>query len=218
MLSHDNRGVDALTGLPTYEVFVARLEEGLTSVEANDSPVSMGLVDLDLFGKLDAERGRAVGDAVIASLGRALVESFGKAGKVYRYGGDAFSVLVAAEKEKAFLLFEEFRQQFSATPVMLEGEGAESAALTVSVGVAAYPDDGARAQELVRKANEALYRAKVSGRNKVCLAREEKMVTKTSHYTLGQLEGLSRLAKREGFGEAVLLREALDDLLRKYNS
>jgi hypothetical protein len=70
----------------------------------------------------------------------------------------------------------------------------------------------------MRKASEALYRAKVGGRNKVCLAREERMVTKTSHYAQGQLYGLSRLAKRKGVGEAVLLREALDDLLRKYNS
>jgi hypothetical protein len=44
------------------------------------------------------------------------------------------------------------------------------------------------------------------------------MVTKTSHYTQGQLAGLARLAKRMGAGEAVLLREALDDVLRKYNA
>jgi len=69
-----------------------------------------------------------------------------------------------------------------------------------------------------RKASEALYRAKTGGRNRVCLAREERMVTKTSYYTQGQLAGLSRLAKREGLNEAVMLREALDDLLRKYNA
>jgi hypothetical protein len=52
----------------------------------------------------------------------------------------------------------------------------------------------------------------------VALAREEKMVTKTVHYTQGQLAGLSRLAGREDLNEATLLREALDDLMRKYNS
>ena len=79
--------------------------------------------------------------------------------------------------------------------------------------------EGAKAApELIRRCGEHLDHEKVGGRNKVTLAREKKMVTKTSHYTLGQLEGLSRLAKREGLNEATLLREALDDLLRKHNS
>ena len=84
--------------------------------------------------------------------------------------------------------------------------------------MASFPDDGDDPAILIRKCSEALYRAKVRGRNQVALAREEKMVTKTTHYTQGQLEGLSRLAKREELNEATLLREALDDLLRKYNS
>jgi hypothetical protein len=69
---------------------------------------------------------------------------------------------------------------------------------------------------VLRKAEDAMFRAKTVGRNKVCLAREERMVAKLSHYTQGQLNRLSQLAKKEGVGEAVLLREALDDLLRKY--
>ena len=57
----------------------------------------------------------------------------------------------------------------------------------------------------------------LTGRSRVCLAREEKMVTKTSHYTAEQLQQLTKLSKREGIGEAVLLREALDALLQKYD-
>ena len=90
--------------------------------------------------------------------------------------------------------------------------------LGVSAGVAAFPDDGATVDTVCVKATEALYRAKVTGRDKTCLAREDRMVTKTSHYTQGQLMGLRRLAEREGIGEALLLREALNDLLRKSNS
>lgn len=88
---------------------------------------------------------------------------------------------------------------------------------TFSTGLSAYPDDGSRAREVIRRADGAMYRAKNTGRNKVCLAREEKMVTKTSHYTQEQLERLSKLAKAEGVGEAVILREALDDVLKKYD-
>ena len=77
-------------------------------------------------------------------------------------------------------------------------------------------DDASRYQELMRKAESAMYRAKYAGHNKVALAREEKMVPKTSHYTSDQLKRLSALSKREGIGEAILLREALDMLLKKY--
>ena len=88
---------------------------------------------------------------------------------------------------------------------------------TFSTGLSAYPDDGSRAQEVIRKADGAMYRAKNTGRNEVCLAIEEKMMTKTSHYTQEQLERLSKTAKAKGVGEAVILREALDDVLKKYD-
>ena len=54
-------------------------------------------------------------------------------------------------------------------------------------------------------------------RNKVTMAREEKMIPKTSHYTQEQLQRLGKLSKLEGIGEAILLREALDMLLKKYD-
>jgi len=121
------------------------------------------------------------------------------------------------EKEEAFLLLEQARAAFGPEHVF-EANGREvKLPVTFSVGIASFPDDGANATELVRKAGDAVYRAKETGRNKVCLAREERMVTKTSHYTQGQLDRLSKLAGREGLGEAILLREALDDLLRKYS-
>ena len=69
----------------------------------------------------------------------------------------------------------------------------------------------------MRKAESALFRVKQNGRNKVLLAREEKMIPKTSHYTADQLQALTKLSKREGIGEAILLREALDMLLKKYD-
>jgi len=104
---------------------------------------------------------------------------------------------------------EQKRKAFSVTAP--DGE-----AMTISIGIAAAFDDAARCQELMRKAESAMFRAKYSGRNKVYLAREEKMVPKTSHYTSDQLKRLSALSKREGIGEAILLREALDMLLKKY--
>lgn len=90
--------------------------------------------------------------------------------------------------------------------------------ITITGGIAAYPIDGSTESEILRKADQALYRAKRTGRNSIRLAYEEKMAPKTSHFTLTQLERLSSLSKGEGVGEAVLLREALDDLLIKYGT
>ena len=122
------------------------------------------------------------------------------------------------EKEQAFLKMESSRTAFEGKQAVSVNGKEVKLDLGISGGVAAFPDDANHRADLLRRCHEALYRAKVSGRNKVCLAREERMTTKTTHYTQGQLEGLSRLSKREGLNEASLLREALDDLLRKRNA
>jgi predicted signal transduction protein with EAL and GGDEF domain len=88
---------------------------------------------------------------------------------------------------------------------------------TVSVGVSAYPEDGSRPADIFRRADSAMTRAKKAGRNNVCLAREEKLIPKTSHYTQAQLEKLSMVSDKLNVGEAALLREALDVLLKLYD-
>lgn len=202
-----------------YERFAERFESCLEAARSAQSPLAMVLFDIDLFGQLNERHGRAAGDAIAVWLGAALAKAMGERAEIVRYGGDAFAAILAGvEKEEAFLLAESARRALEGEHVVQDGDRAVNFTLTVSAGLASYPDDGAVRVEVVRKANEALYRAKVGGRNKVCLAREERMVTKTSHYTQGQLAGLARLAKRMGVGEALLLREALDDVLRKYNA
>lgn len=210
---------DPLTGLPGYQAFLADLEAELSTARENDTHVSIALIDIDWFGKLNERLGQTAGDSIVESVSARIERYTGEAAKAYRYGGDALMLTLAGtEKEQAFLHAETLRRQLEGPcSINVNGKRIEPE-ITISCGVAAYPDDGAKVAELIRKCSEALYRAKVSGRNKVCFAREEKMVTKTTHYTQGQLEGLSRLAKREGLNEATLLREALDDLLRKHNS
>ena len=211
--------VDPVTGLPGYDVFLQHLTQQLVRASEEKSSFSMSLVDIDWFGKVNEAQGRCAGDEIIGLLARSVVETVGEAGSVYRYGGDALAVAFpGTEKEQAFLCMEEVRKAFEGSHRVDAHGKAVEVSLTVSCGVAAFPDDAVHEPGLIRKCSEALYRAKVSGRNKVCIAREEKMVTKTTHYTQGQLEGLSRLAKREEVNEAALLREALDDLLRKHNS
>lgn len=212
-------GEDTLTGLPQHDAFVVAFEEAVAGAADSGGAVSMALVDIDHFARLNGDHGFEAGDRVLKAFAQFLRDMFRDRGRVFRYGGDAFAVLLpGSEKEEAFLLMEEARRGMSREREVGTEEGTVTLTANVTIGVAAYPDDGVKVAEIARKGNEAVYRAKVGGANKVCLAREEKMVTKTSHYTQGQLHGLSRLAKREGVGEAVLLREALDDLFRKHNS
>jgi predicted signal transduction protein with EAL and GGDEF domain len=93
----------------------------------------------------------------------------------------------------------------------------ENVYITLSFGVASYPRDAKNVVELFRVADSALFRAKELGKNKICLSEAENMVLKSSYFTKTQLDRLSKLSKSKDKTEAFLLREALDDLFKKYS-
>ncbi len=203
---------DALQ-FPTGEQFDADLTDLLNSdAEENGEVVAIALLDCDRFLHINQDFGREEGDRVLIEAGRHIAASVPKEAKVYRIGGDEFGILFRGtlEREEIFLLLNELKNSYDVrTP--------DGVRQTVTIGMATAFEDASRCAELIRKADSALYRAKVGGGNRVAMAREEKMVPKTSHYTQDQLQRLSKLSKREGIGEAILLREALDLLLKKYD-
>lgn len=193
-----------------------KFEEELVTILNNGDtgePVVIALFDLDQFMRVNDTWGFEEGDRVIIESARYFADSLPSGTTIYRIGGDEFAVIFnnGMEKEEVFLLMNEIRGGY---PIKLP----DGSALTISVGIATAFEDATRLQELIRKAESALRRVKFNGRNKVGLAREEKMVPKTSHYTSDQLSSLTKLSKREGVGEAILLREALDMLLKKYDA
>lgn len=187
-------------------------EKALGAMLDEDAEVVVAMIDLDSFVTVNEKFGHDEGDRVLIETGEYLKRFTREGVTLYRFGGDQFAMLFAdgTEKEEAFLQMEEMRKNY---PVTLPDGGKQ----TISIGIAASQDDGALYFELVRRAEGAMFRAKASGHDRVCFAREEKMVTKTSHYTQEQLKRLTRVAKREGIGEAIMLREALDMLLKKYD-
>ena len=208
---------DALTGLGGYKEFVKGFDEEIAKAKDKGQELSLAMVDLDFFKKLNDDHGHVVGDQVLKKTAKHLSKSISRKGSVFRYGGEEFTIILpGTEKENAFLLLEGVRKAFEEENIET-GKGKAKVKLTFSAGLSSYPEDGNGAKDVLRKADGALYRAKAGGRNKISLSREEKMITKTSHYTQEELERLSKLAKREGVGEAVLLREALDDLLKRYD-
>lgn len=178
-----------------------------------ESEFCVAMIDLDHFDRVNKDFGRETGDRVLIDAGRYLRARLPEGAALYRYGGDEFAALFSGdtEKEDVLLLLEDARKGY-------DGALPDGTCLTLSVGIAAARDDAAGYRELVRKAEGALFRGKAMGRNRVCLAREEKMVTKTTHYTTEQLKRLTRVAEKEGVGEAALLREALDMLLKRYDA
>ena len=93
----------------------------------------------------------------------------------------------------------------------------ENVYITISCGIASYPRDSKNVVELFRVADSAMFRAKKLGKNKVCLSEAESMVLKSSYFTKTQVDRLSELSKELEKTEAFLLREALDDLFKKYS-
>jgi diguanylate cyclase (GGDEF)-like protein len=209
--------VDDLTGLLNRKAFFQAYRDALEQAQISNEPLSLAFFDIDHFDRVNREHGHVAGDAVIAGIARMTAESLNERAILARYGGDEFFVILPGmEREEAFLALEKVRGLVATRSTYAIGEGQFPVNVTVSVGVASYPVDGRGAYELMRKADQALYRAKANARNSIRLAVEEKMVPKTAHYTQTQLERLSKLAQDLEMGEAELLREAMDDLLMKY--
>ena len=203
---------DALK-FPDGDQFEADLAAIFSSdAESSGEIIAIALIDCDKFDHINHDFGPDEGDRILIEAGRFVQKNLPEGAKVYRIGGDEFGILFrgSMEREEIFLLLNDLKNNYSLqTP---DGERQ-----TITIGLATAFEDASRVPELIRKADSALFRAKAAGGNRVALAKEEKMVPKTSHYTQDQLQRLSRVAKQEGVGEAILLREALDMLLKKYD-
>ncbi len=212
----DDETADALTGLVSHRRFRALLEETLLpQARQSSDPLTVVLCDVDRFLEVNEAHGHAFGDLLLRAVARLLGEVLPETAVVARYGGDEFAIALADTRlDEAFTLFEEFRRRVAA---LVFAEHPE-VHVTSSIGLAAFPTHGSTDADLIRAADQAMYLSKVSGRNKVSLPlSDSRMVTKTSYYTTTQLERLSQLARMLKRNEASLLREALDDVLKKYD-
>ena len=187
--------------------------EAAVDALGHDVPVAVALTDLHGFGALNHRYGREAGDSVLRTWERTLRGSLPKDAIVSRLGGDEFAVaLPDTSAESALILIEEVRSHFSSRPA------SDQAPVKVGVyaGVASRPPHASEPSDLLKAAEEALFRAKREGGERIAIYVEEKMVLKSNYYTKGSLARLSKLSDRTGRTEASLLREALDDLLAKH--
>jgi diguanylate cyclase (GGDEF)-like protein/PAS domain S-box-containing protein len=160
---------DALTGLYNRRELELQFREELARAQRYDRPLALLWIDVDHFKSVNDRFGHRVGDDVLRMLGRLLETGIRTVDYAARYGGEELAVVLPDQGlSGAVEMAERLRRLVQESPI--EIDGASDVTITISVGVAVYPDHGATHEELFEAADRAMYLAKQQGRNSVCRA------------------------------------------------
>ena len=163
---------DSLTGLFNRGYVDDRLAMELSRAQRYGKALSLAVIDADHFKALNDTHGHTAGDAVLKKLAEMLRGSFRQSDTAGRYGGEEFVVILPeTDIATACRKVESLRARIAATPIELSHHG-KSVRLTISAGLASYPEDGADAAELFATADERMFEAKHAGRNRVVAGTE----------------------------------------------
>ena len=158
---------DFLTDLNNVRQFDFILNSAIENAREKDENLSLLMIDIDFFKKVNDTYGHKEGDVVLKELGKILTDNCRTFDQVSRNGGEEFSVLLLdCPNEQAVRIAERIRASVEKHPFILS-TGVQIS-ITVSIGVASYPETIADLEVLVEKADTELYAAKRTGRNKVC--------------------------------------------------
>ncbi|HLX64517.1 MAG TPA: diguanylate cyclase [Planctomycetota bacterium] len=159
---------DQLTGLANYRFFTQRLRDEVKRCERYGHLLSLLMADLDLFKDFNDRYGHPAGNKALQQIARTVYAEVRDTDLLARYGGEEFALILPhTTKTEAIGLAERVRARVEGVRMQLEGRLAEK--LTVCVGVATLPRDAHCEDSLLSAADQALYQAKYSGRNRVCV-------------------------------------------------
>lgn len=160
--------LDGATGLFNYRFFYEGLSQRVQLAEQSHQPLSVAIVDVDYFKKFNDTWGHLAGDEVLRSVGQLMRELAGPSALVARYGGEEFGIIVPYDSARTMQLVEEIRAAVAHHVVDFDGYRLQG--ITVSCGIASYPEHSTNDRDLLLKADSAMYwGAKQRGRNKVAL-------------------------------------------------
>jgi diguanylate cyclase (GGDEF)-like protein len=159
---------DPLTGLFNRRLFFDRLDEEISRSRRSASPLSLVMIDIDHFKKINDHHGHQAGDRVLIELSALMKKGMRKIDIVARFGGEEFTVLLpGADAGGACIAMERLRQDVEKHVFPVDDQG-NAIPVTVSMGIStSTPDHPKEASELIRVADETLYLAKEAGRNRV---------------------------------------------------
>jgi len=159
---------DSLTGLWNHGYFQYMLISELEKAKATNTPLSLMMIDIDDFKKYNDAFGHQTGDLIIKEISKLVKDHSRKMDWVCRYGGEEFTIILpATSKKEAFVIAERLRETIANHPFIHE-EVMPQKKITVSTGVATFPEDGLTNSELLATVDKYLYRAKQQGKNQGC--------------------------------------------------
>jgi diguanylate cyclase (GGDEF)-like protein/PAS domain S-box-containing protein len=153
---------DSLTGLPNRSAFMDHLDQLMLSARATQAELALLFIDLDHFKRVNDSLGHLVGDALLRTVARRILDCVRGTDRVARFGGDEFMVLLPSMRDRADIE-QVATKLLNAIEVPMEAEG-RPLSVTPSVGIAIFPRDGTTPDELIKHADTAMYVAKSRGR------------------------------------------------------
>lgn len=164
--------IDSLTGVYCRRHFLERFSEELRRSKRNKLHLTFFMIDIDNFKQFNDHYGHLVGDAILRQVSKIINEAVRQIDFIGRYGGEEFSIILTeTDKEQANFAAERIRQACASAAIRVYDEELR---VTVSIGVSTFPDNAGNIQDLIDLADQALYLAKETGKNKVCFSLPKK--------------------------------------------
>lgn len=160
--------IDTLTGVYCRRYFLERFSEELKRSKKNKLCLTFLMIDIDNFKQFNDRYGHLVGDAILRQVSKTILQAVRQIDFIGRYGGEEISVVLAeTNNQQANFAAERIRQAVAAQVIKAYDEELK---VTVSIGVSTFPDNALNMQKLIEMADQALYLAKKTGKNKVCFS------------------------------------------------